>query len=187
MHTFTHSPLPKRVTEVAQTAALYPEGQQVIGGTASMHRAMGIFVALAIEASSADAGSLYVLDATSQTLIPYVTVGLPEDYVSLCGAIAVGDQCCGRAVLHKQQWIVSDMLIDPLFRSAKAAAERSPVRAAFSTAVIDSAGNCQGSLACHFFEPHMPSTADLTRNKLWAELIAHTVEDSRQSSMSATG
>ena len=184
MHTFAHSLLPKRGTEV-QNAALFPEGQRMLGGTEAMHRAMGIFVALAIEAANADAGSLYVLDPTKQALIPYVTVGLPEDYVRLCGPVAVGDQCCGRAVLHKQQWIVSDMLIDPLFRNAKAAAERSPVRAAFSTAVVDSAGYCIGSLACHFFEPHMPSTADLTRNKLWAGLIAHTVEDNRQASMSA--
>jgi len=36
-----------------------------------------------------------------------------------------------------------------------------------------------------FFEPHLPSAADLTRNKLWAGLIAHTVEGSRQSSVSA--
>jgi len=170
---------------MTQNAIVFPEGRQIVGGTEGMHKAMGTFVSLAMEASTADAGSLYVVDATKQALVPYVTVGLPEVYVKQCGAVALGDQCCGRAVLHKQQWIVSDMLNDPLFENAKAAAEQSAVRAAFSTPVIDSTGFCMGSLACHFFRPYTPSTEDLTRNKLWAGLIAYSVEENRQSSLSA--
>lgn len=169
-----------------QKVILFPEGRQILGGPEGMHRAMGEFVRLAMEAAKADAGSLYVLDATKHALIPYVTVNLPEIYVVQCGPVAMGDQCCGRAAFQKKQWIVSDMLTDPLFKNARAAAEGSRVRAAFSTPIIESAGHCIGSLACHFFEPHTPSAADLTRNKLWAGLIAHSVEENREPSIVAT-
>lgn len=161
-------------------AVVFPEGRKIIQGPDAMHETMGSFVSLAVAAASADAGSIYVLDGGKQFLIPYVTVGLPEKYISECGAVAMGDQCCGRAALHKQQWIVSDMLSDPLFINAKAAAEQSEVRAAFSTPIIGSDGNCIGSLACHFFGPHTPNTSDLSRNKLWAELIAHMMQEHRE-------
>lgn len=168
-----------------QKMILFPEGQRILGGPEAMHRAMGEFVSLATQAATADAGSLYVLDASRQALVPYVTVSLPETYIKQCGPVAMGDQCCGRAALQKRQWIVEDMLNDPLFKNARAAAEQSRVRAAFSTPIIDSAGCCIGSLACHFFEPHAPSAADLTRNKLWAGLIAHIVEENRASASTA--
>jgi len=165
----------------------FPEGRQIIRGSDAMHSAMGSFISLAMEAAGADAASFFVVDEARQVLVPYVTVNLPEAYVAKCGPVALGDQCCGRAVLHKQQWIVSDMLIDPLFASAKAAAEATPIRAAFSTPILGTSGYRIGSVACHFREPHTPSTSDLIRNKLWAELIAHTVEENRESFPRADG
>ena len=162
---------------------LFPEGVRVIGGNEELHKAVGSFVSLAIEAAGAAAGSLYVIDATKQALIPYLTIGLPRTYIEECGAVALGDQCCGRAALSKKQWIVADMLNDPLFQSARAAAERSPVRAAFSTPLIEPNGECIGSLACHFFEPHTPSSADLMSIKLWAEMITQTLKQGHSSAV----
>ena len=168
-----------------QNIAFFPEGRAIIRGSNAMHQALGSFLSLALEAAVADGASIFVLDTARQVLVPYVTVNLPEAYVAKCSPVAMGDQCCGRALLHKQQWIVSDMLIDPLFANGKAAAENTLIRAAFSTPVIGTSGSPIGSLACHFKEPHTPSASDLIRNKLWAELIAHTVEENREPPLQA--
>jgi GAF domain-containing protein len=164
---------------------LFPPGLQVIGGTEALHKVVGSFVSLAIEASAAAAGSLYVIDETKQALIPYLTIGLPRIYIEGCGTIPLGEQCCGRAALSKKQWIVADMLTDTLFQGGRTAAERSRVRAAFSTPLIDRDGQCIGSLACHFFEPHTPSSADLMSIRLWAEMIAQTLKQGRSSAILA--
>ena len=108
-------------------------------------------------------------------LKPYILYGLPEAYVRGCGDVLVGTQCCGRAAQHRRPWIVSDMLTDPLFSDGKSAAEGSGIRAAFSVPVIDAAGNCIGSLACHYTRPYTPSSYDLERNRVFATLIAFTI------------
>jgi hypothetical protein len=57
------------------------------------------------------------------------------DFTRLCGDVRVGDQCCGRAVLHKKPWIVANMLTDPLFASAGDSVADYPIRAGFSVPV----------------------------------------------------
>jgi GAF domain-containing protein len=78
-------------------------------------------------------------------------------------------------VQHRRPWIVSDMLSDPLFADARAAAENSEIRAAFSVPVTDAADKCIGSLACHYNRPYTPTSYDLERNRVFATLIAFTI------------
>jgi GAF domain-containing protein len=117
-------------------------------------------------------GSLYLQDHSRGVLLPYFTLNLPDSYVAGCAEVPVGTQCCGRAVLHRVPWIVSDMWIDPLFVDCRDAAIASGMRAAFSIPVIDVQGKCLGSLASHFKTPYMPSTYDLERQSVFAKLIA---------------
>ena len=114
-------------------------------------------------------------DPNQPVLKPLATLGLPEQYVQACGDVRIGDQCCGRAVQQRKPWIVSDMLEDPLFASAKKAAQVSPIRAAFSVPVIDERGHCLGSLGCHYDHPHVPTREDIERNEIWASMIAHVI------------
>jgi hypothetical protein len=72
----------------------------------------------------------------------------------------------------QKPWVVSDMLTDPLFASARDAALRSPVRSAFSVPVVNEAGECLGSLACHYGEPHSTSPEEIKRNAMWPGMIA---------------
>ena len=126
-------------------------------------------VRLACELADADAASLYVVEGT--TLRPYIIYNLPKEYIEGIGVVAVGTQCCGRAVEHRRQWVVEDMLIDPLFADGRDGAVNSPIRSAFSTPVLD--GEIAiASLACHFAKPHSPSKLDLERNYVFAKLIA---------------
>jgi GAF domain-containing protein len=153
----------------------FEAGLHLIKGNGDLKTAVGELVQLAAESGNCEAASLFISDWRNQVLKPLVTFGLPPDYVEACGNVRIGDQCCGRAVQHRKPWIVSDMLSDPLFASAREAALRSPIRAAFSVPVIDEAGQCFGSLACHYCEIHNPSVEEIASNKLWADMIAHTM------------
>ena len=140
---------------------------------------LGNLVRLAAEAAKADSASLYSVDAEQGVLRPAVVLGLPESYVRGCGEVRIGDQCCGRAVAHKQPWIVTDMQTDPLFANARQASVDSGIRAAFSVPVLDTAGDCIASLACHYGQPFTPSNYDIERNEMFATLIASAVVSRR--------
>ncbi len=126
-------------------------------------------VRLACEIADAHGASLFLVDG--DVLRPYIIYNLPEEYVAGVGEVRLGTQCCGRAVESKKPWIVTDMLRDPLFAEGRKAADRSPIRAAFSVPVFQGDGVI-ASLACHYTAPHTPSALDISRNEHFARLIA---------------
>jgi GAF domain-containing protein len=157
----------------------FESGLQLIKGNGDLKNAVGELVQLAAEAGNCEAASVFVIDSRDQVLKPLVTFGLPAEYVESCGNVRIGDQCCGRAVEHRKPWVVSDMLTDPLFASARDAALRSPIRAAFSVPIVNDAGECFGSLACHYGKPHSPLPEEIQRNETWAGMIAHVMSQYR--------
>lgn len=168
--------------------ALIQQGLQQIQAGTAVESTLNELVQLAVSAAKSEAGSLALMDEERQVLKIAVTVGLPEDYVKGCGDIALGDQCCGRAALHRQPWIVTDMLSDPLFASAREASARTGIRAAFSVPVIQANGKVLGSLACHYRKPYTPTAYEIERNHLFATLIAFAlVRDHSQAKSSGNG
>ena len=153
----------------------FESGLQLIQGNGDLKTALGELVQLAAQDGNSTSASFYVADWPHRVLRPLITYGLPPEYVVACGDVRIGDQCCGRAVHGRKPWVVSDMLSDPLFASAKSAAEVSPIRAAFSVPVIDEGGQCLGSLASHYSEVHIPTPAEIRGNETWASLIAHAI------------
>lgn len=148
------------------------QGLQYFQMESSLSSILSQLVELAVESAKSRAGSLFLLDEKRQVLKKAVTIGLPEEYVRCCGDIPLGEQCCGRAALHRKPWIVSDMLTDPLFASARDASVKSGIRAAFSVPVIEASGKVLGSLACHYSEPFTPNAYEIERNHVFATLIA---------------
>jgi GAF domain-containing protein len=73
--------------------------------------------------------------------------------------------------LDRAEWIVTDMLSDPLFADGRQGAVDSPIRAAFSVPVMDG-DTAIASLACHFTRPHSPSNVDIERNQAFTRLFA---------------
>jgi len=134
-------------------------------------------VRLAGEGANSQSCSLYLLNEDKTHLVPSIVIGLPESYIAGCGDVKVGTQCCGRAVLHKKPWIVSDMLTDPLFADARQASVDSGIRAGFSVPVISSTGDVLGSLGCHYRQPYRPTPIDIERNEIFAKLIAFALEE----------
>ena len=148
---------------------------QRISGTGDLRSALANLVQLAVEGARSNSGSFYIVDSNQRVLRPLITCGLPASYIDACGPVRIGDQCCGRAVEHRMPWIVSDMLTDPLFSTARSASEVSPIRAAFSVPAIAENGDCLGSLACHYGEIYTPSAEQIRNNEVWASMIAHTI------------
>jgi len=167
--------------------ALIQQGLQHIQAGTAVSSTLHELVQLAVSAAKAEGGSLSLMDEERQVLKIKVTVGLPEEYVKGCGDIALGDQCCGRAALHRKPWIVTDMLTDPLFATAREASAMTGIRAAFSVPVIQANGTVLGSLACHYRRPYTPTAYEVERNHLFATLIAFAlVRDHSQAQSLAT-
>lgn len=165
----------------------FESGLQLIHGQGGWRNALAELIQLVAESANSTSASFYVADWRQNVLKPAITYGLPPTYVDACGDVSIGDQCCGRAVLHRKPWVVSDMLSDPLFSSARDAALASPIRAGFSVPVIDGNNECIGSIGCHYVEPHTPSSADIERNEVWASVIAHTISQYMGSLASESG
>jgi GAF domain-containing protein len=152
--------------------AFIQQGLQLFQSNAALQSTLTELVQLAVNAARSEAGSLYLMDEERQVLKMSVVIGLPDDYVKGCGDVPLGDQCCGRAAQQKKAWIVTDMLTDPLFASAREASAKSGIRAAFSVPVIDAQGRVLGSLASHYRKPFFPNAYEIERNHLFATLIA---------------
>ncbi len=167
------------ITHYRSGLSLLPSHDGLVGQLAEL-------VALAAQGARSDSASLFIVDKKSQTLKPGVVYNLPAEYVAACGEVKIGDQCCGRAVANERPWIVSDMLTDPLFASAREAAQVSPIRAGFSVPVIDRAGRVIASLACHYAKPFTPTNYDIERNQMFAKLIAAAVDEQREPKQPAT-
>jgi len=148
---------------------------QRISGTGDLKSALAHLVQLAADGAKSNSASFYIVDSDQRVLRPLITYGLPASYIAACGPVRIGDQCCGRAVEHRRPWIVSDMLTDPLFATARSAAEVSPIRAAFSVPAIAEDGECLGSLGCHYGEIYTPTAEQIRNNEVRASMIAHTI------------
>src|SRR3954468_13310054 len=132
-------------------------------------------VRLACEGAKADGATLYFLDHSKLYLEPFVVYNLPQSYIDGVGKVAVGTQCCGRAVKFKKPWIVTDMFTDPLFKDGLKGALDSDIRAGFSVPVFNLQGAAIGALGCQFKQPRVPSDYEIERNTIFATLIAHTM------------
>lgn len=163
----------------------FEDGLRAIKGSGDLKGALGNLIQLAASAAQSKASSFYMKDETGQFLKPLVTWGLSESYIARCGNVLIGEQCCGRAVAQRKVWVVSDMLHDPLFASARQAAVESSIRSAFSVPVIDADDEVLGSLACHFSQIHVPTSSDIERNRTWASLIAYIFSQYKDAAPSA--
>ena len=150
-------------------------GYRLVSQSHDIEATISQLVHKAVQISGSEMGSLYLLDKTDRVLRPFITLNLPQSYLDGCKEIAFGTQCCGRAVLHRMPWFVTDMLTDPLFADAREAARKSGIRAAFSVPVITVSGDCLASLAAHFREPHSPAPEVVELMELCASVIAAAV------------
>lgn len=130
-------------------------------------------VRLARSAARADAAGLWLLDASGQHLENVNYDGLPIENIECVRHLPVGVMTCGKVVVTRKPSIARDLRNDPEY----AAAHHTPIRACFSVPIVGRSGTVHGSLACHFKKVHAPSTYDIERNELFAQLIAFALEE----------
>ena len=147
-------------------------GREYIARSSNVSKTVEDLVRVAAEAVGSKMGALYLLDKTRSVLRPFVLVNVPDEYVKGVGDVQLGTQCCGRAALHQLPWYVDDIWNEPLFPlETREMARRAGVRAGFSVPVIVN-GDSIGALSAHFPEPHVPSSFEIHRQNLFAQLIA---------------
>ncbi len=151
-------------------------GKRYVANAVDLDKALRDLVRVAAEMTGSNMGALYLVDDSGGVLKPATLVNLPQEFVESCGEIPVGQQCCGRAVLHKLPWYVADIWNDPLFpQSARDGARRAGIRAGMSVPVLTCNDACIGALSTHFPQAHVPCQDELRRHALFAQLIAYAL------------
>ncbi len=149
--------------------SLFSDGVHSLGSSTEPISMIENLVRLAADGAGANSASLYVV--REGALHPWYVLGLSPEYVRACGPVPVGEQCCGRAVAHQKPWIVSNMLTDPDWVELREGISKTEIRAGFSVPVMQG-DTCIGSLACHFKKPFTPNKEAISRNQVFATLIA---------------
>lgn len=132
-------------------------------------------LAVAIEVSGADFGSLQLIDPVSSDLRIAAQRGLPSWWVDFWNQAARGQGVCGSAVESRARVIVEDVATSPLCagRPALDVQLRAGVRAVQSTPLLTRSGQAVGVLSTHFGRPHRPDERTLQ----WLDLVARQAAD----------
>jgi hypothetical protein len=97
---------------------------------------------------------------------------------------------CGKRRFYERQQAFVSARTAPLDEQVEAKTERckqkTQHRAAFSVPVMSEAGECIGSLACHYEETHSPSREEIERNTIWAGMIAHVISEHTAAGLNKT-
>lgn len=109
-------------------------------------------LASAIEASNADAGTVQLLDSSSQVLRIVAQSGFEADFLQYFETVHCGDGCvCGAAMSRGTRVLVTDVAADPLLQlGAREVLLRAGLRSVQSTPLLDASGVFIGMLSTHY-------------------------------------
>lgn len=109
-------------------------------------------LASAIEASNADAGTVQLLDSSSQVLRIAAQSGFEKDFLEYFETVRCGDGCvCGAAMSRGARVLVTDVAADPLLQlGAREVLLRAGLRSVQSTPLLDASGVFIGMLSTHY-------------------------------------
>jgi len=112
--------------------------------------------------------SILLLDVDGVTLRNAASPSLPPAYTALVDGIKIGSTVgsCGTAAYRKEQVIVADIAVDPLWADYSHLALSHGLHACWSTPISSQDGTVLGTFAIYYREPCVPDTQDL-------EVIAH--------------
>lgn len=107
---------------------------------------------------------------------------LPPDYVRAVDGLAVGTAAgsCGTAAHRKQQVIVEDIEVDPLWADWRNLAIDWGLRACWSTPVLDAAGRVLAIFAVYYRAPRLPEPADQRLIEQATQTVAVAIEHDRR-------
>jgi signal transduction histidine kinase len=104
-------------------------------------------------------GSVLLLDDDGATLRHGAAPSLPAEYTRAIDGSAIGPVAgsCGTAAWRREQVIVGDIAIDPLWAAYRDFALPFGLRACWSTPILDEHGVVLGTFAMYYREPRVPT------------------------------
>ena len=117
-----------------------------------------------IEQQSRDVrGSILLLDKDGEHLLHGAAPSLPESYNAAVNGVAIGPNIgsCGTAVYRREQVIVTDIAIDPLWQDFRDLALGFGLRACWSSPILSSGGQVLGPFAMYYTQPRTPQKFEL--------------------------
>jgi GAF domain-containing protein/anti-sigma regulatory factor (Ser/Thr protein kinase) len=136
----------------------------------------------AIEAASSDGmlASVLLLDPDGLHLRHCAAPSLPDFYNAAIDGLVIGSGIGSRstAPLRREEVIVDDIEVDPLWADFRELAATAGLRACWSTPISTSAGELLGMFALYYPRPHRPSAADLALIRVLVRTVTMAVERS---------
>ncbi|RUO35173.1 putative bifunctional diguanylate cyclase/phosphodiesterase [Aliidiomarina sanyensis] len=107
--------------------------------------------------------SVMLADQDKQTLSPFVSIGLPQDFLAHLHGFPIADKngACGDAAFHKQPVFVPDLRQDARFQSYLGLADQYGLVACWSQPCMDLQGDILGTFALYFKRVSKPRSDHL--------------------------
>ncbi|HEU4933154.1 MAG TPA: ATP-binding protein [Pyrinomonadaceae bacterium] len=133
---------------------------------------------VAIEISSADKGSIQLLDQDSDRLKFAAQSGFDESFRDFFTNARDGNSAWGKAMESHQRVIVEDISESEIYAGKPSLSMmlKADVRAVQSVPLLSSFGKLLGTISTHFSEPHRPSEQELRLMDLLARQTADYLE-----------
>jgi PAS domain S-box-containing protein len=111
------------------------------------------------EQSSGVLASILLMDGNEKQLRHGAAPNLPKTYTEAIDGAFIGPAVgsCGTAAYRREQVIVSDITLDPLWADFRELALTHSLRACWSTPIFSSEGKVIGTFAMYYREPRSPS------------------------------
>ena len=133
---------------------------------------------VAIDISTADKGTIQLLDTDSGQLTFAAQSGFDESFRDFFTNASDGNSAWGMAMESHQRVVVEDITESEIYAGKPSLSMmlQADVRAVQSVPLLSSSGNILGTISTHFSEPHRPSEQELRLMDLLARQTADYLE-----------
>ena len=123
-------------------------------------------------------GSVLLLDEDGIHVRHGAAPNLPIAYIKAVDGQPIGPCAgsCGTAMYTGKTVIVTDILVDPLWKNYRDVAIQHGLRACWSTPIFSSTGKMMGSFAMYYIEPRCPQPDDLRLAELASHIAGIAIE-----------
>jgi PAS domain S-box-containing protein len=172
------------VTDEGRERALRDGANEVlelIATGAPLPRVLETLVVLVEQHASGLLASVLLLDDDGARVRHGAAPHLPEAYSEAIDGEPIGPKAgsCGTAAYRREQVIVTDVLVDPLWEDYRELAVASGLRACWSTPIFASDGRVLGTFAMYYREPRSPTREELRLTEFATHLAGIAIDRER--------
>jgi PAS domain S-box-containing protein len=126
--------------------------------------------------------SILLLDEDGVHMRHLVAPRLPRSYIEAVDGCPIGPLvgACGTAMFTRKQVFCEDLRTDPRWADYRSLAADHGLKSAWSTPILDAAGQVLGSFACYFDEPRRPTPHDLRMTDSTVQIASIAISRARE-------